>query len=157
MPTSSTYNGDNLSTCTVSSMDGSLSACSQQTLNGTDPAGGNTPSANPSGVSVYGGNLYIGTNAGVLILPIVNGTVTVDYPCPSSSTATSWTGTSCTIDYWPSQSPQIGFAFNNGYAYFSGYGNGGGISICTIEASGFAYPCTISPSPTGNYGGMAVH
>ena len=70
MPTSSTTTADNLSTCTVSSIDGSLSACSQQTLNGTDPAGGNTPSANPSGVSVYGGNLYIGTNAGVLILPI---------------------------------------------------------------------------------------
>ena len=43
----------------------------------------------------------------------------------------------------------LGFAFNNGYAYFSGYGNGGGIAICTIEASGFLYPCTISPSLTG--------
>ena len=64
------YNGEQLSTCTVSPTDGSLSACTQTTLIGTDPAGGNTPHAYPRSAYVYGGNLYLGTFAGVLILPL---------------------------------------------------------------------------------------
>jgi hypothetical protein len=145
------YNGEHLSTCTVSPTDGSLSACTQTTLIGTDPGGGNTPHAYPRSAYVYGGNLYLGTFAGVLILPIAgDGTVTVNYPCSLT------TGTSCTIDN--AEPGEVrGFAFNNGYAYLSGYGSGGGIAICKIEASGILDQCAISPSLQGYYGGMAVH
>jgi hypothetical protein len=144
------YNGENLSTCAVSPTDGSLSGCTQATLIGTDPA--NTPHANPRSVSVYGGNLYIGTNAGVLVLPISgNGTVTLNYPCSTTP------GTSCTSTPGPVQSTVYSFAFNNGYAYASGFGGGGGIGICTIETSGIVDNCTTSLSLVGNYGGMAVH
>ncbi len=145
-------NGESLSTCAVSSIDGSLSACAQQTLNGTTPAGGNTPNSSPRSASVYGGNLYTGTKAGVLILPIAgDGTVTVDYPCSLTI------GTSCTDDTASVQTPVTGFAFNNGYAYVGGFGSGGGIGICTIEASGLLDNCLTSPSLTGYYGGVAVH
>jgi hypothetical protein len=148
-------NGDNLSTCSVSPTDGSLSACTQATLSGTAPGNGNTPTAAPRSASVYGGNLYIGTIASIMILPIAgDGTVTVNYPCPFT------TGTSCTIDgVGPVQSTVNGFAFNNGYAYVSGYGGGGGIGICTIEASGIMDNCLTSSDPflNGSYGGMTVH
>ena len=63
----------------------------------------------------------------------------------------------CTEDFTPVQTPVDGFAFNNGYAYVSGYGNGGGIGICTLEASGIIDNCVNSSSPTGIYGGMAIH
>ncbi len=143
-------NGANLSTCTVSSTDGSLSNCAQQTLIGTDP--GNTVSTTtPGGVSVYGGNLYVGTGAGTLILPIAgDGTVTVNYPCSTT------TGTSCTIqENTPAQSPVFGFAFNNGYAYASG--SALGVGICTI-ASGILNNCATSPSLSAFfYGDIAVH
>ncbi len=145
-------NGGNLSTCAVSSIDGSLSACTQQTLNGTTPAGGNTPNSSPRSASVYGGNIYTGTKAGVLILPIAgDGTFAVNYPCSLTI------GTSCTDDTASVQTPVTGLAFNNGYAYFGGYGGGGGIGICTIEASGLLDNCLTSPSLTGYYGGLAVH
>ena len=87
------YNGEHLSTCAVSPTDGTLSACTQATLIGTDPGGGNTPHAHPRSAAVFGGNLYVGTFAGVLILPIAgDGTVTVNYPCSTTI------GTSCTIE-----------------------------------------------------------
>jgi hypothetical protein len=143
------YGGQNLTTCTVSAADGSLSACTQQTLNLTDAA--NSPNSNPRSAYVYGGNLYVGTNAGTLILPIASdGTVIVNYPCSTTI------GTSCTIDYAPAQSPAYGFAFNNGYAYASGFNGGGGIGICTLETSGIVDKCTSSFTGT-NYGGLAVH
>jgi hypothetical protein len=145
-------NGGNLSTCAVSPADGSLSACTQATLNGTTPAGGNTPNSSPRSVSVYGGNVYAGTKAGILILPIAaNGTVTANYPCSLT------VGTSCTDDTASVQTPVVGSAFNNGYAYVSGYGGGGGIGICTLEASGIVDNCVTSTSLNGYYGGMAVH
>jgi hypothetical protein len=146
-------NGGNLTTCTVSSVDGSLSACTQTTLTGTNYYDAtHTHSAAPRSASVYGGNLYIGMYAGVLYLPIAaDGTVTVTYPCQIT------TGTSCTLDTGLVQTPANGFVFNNGYAYASGYGGGGGVGICTIEASGLLDKCTTSSSLTGYYGGMAVH
>jgi hypothetical protein len=146
-------NGGNLTTCTVSSVDGSLSACSQATLTGTNYYDAtHTQNAAPRSASVYGGNLYIGMYAGVLYLPIaIDGTVTVTYPCQIT------TGTSCTLDTAPVQTPVTGLAFNNGHAYVSGGGGGGGIGICTIEASGIIDNCVTSPSLTGNYGGVAVH
>jgi len=157
-------NGGNLSTCTVSSIDGSLSACTQTTLDGTAPGNGNTPNASPRSVSVYGGNLYIGTTAGDMILPIASdGTVTPIY-APNFCSLTP--GTSCTIDgdgpvftSVPHQTPITGFGFNNGYAYVAGFGGGGGIGICTIEASGILDQCTTSPNAflNGYYGGMAIH
>jgi hypothetical protein len=145
-------NGANLSTCTVSSIDGSLSACTKQTLIGTDPGNTLTTTA-PRSTYVYGGNLYVGTGAGTLILPIAGGgTVTVHYPC---STAI---GTSCTIEEnTPTQSAVFGFAFNNGHAYASGFG-AFGIGICTIGASGILDNCATSPSLSAfYYGGIAVH
>jgi hypothetical protein len=145
------YGGEQLTTCTVSAADGSLSACTQQTLDGTDAL--NTPgSTTPRSAYVYGGNLYVGTNAGTLILPIAgDGTVTVTYPCSTTI------GTSCTIEEnTPAQSAVYGFAFNNGYAYASGFSGGGGIGICTIEASGIVDKCNSSFTGT-NYGGLAVH
>jgi hypothetical protein len=142
----------------LKSADGSLSACianyigTVDTLNGTAPAGGNTPNSSPRSASVYGGNLYTGTNAGTLILPIAgNGTVTVNYPCSLT------VGTSCTDDTAAVQTPANSFAFNNGHAYVSGYGSGGGIGICTLEASGIFDNCVTSSSLAGYYGGMAVH
>ena len=149
------FNGEHLSTCTVSPTDGSLSACTQTTLIGTDPGGVNTPHAYPRSASVYGGNLYVGTFAGILILPIAgDGTVTVNHPCSTT------TGTSCTIEGTEPGSTEVsGFAFNHGYAYLSGYGTGpgGGIGICTIEASGILDQCAISPNLKGYYGWIAVH
>jgi hypothetical protein len=145
-------NGENLSTCTVSSIDGSLSACTQQTLIGTDPGNTLTTTA-PRSAYVYGGNLYVGTGAGTLILPIAgDGTVTVNYPCSTTI------GTSCTIEEGtPAQSAVFGFAFNNGYAYASGFGTFG-IGICTIGASGILDNCATSPSLSAFfYGGIAVH
>jgi hypothetical protein len=145
-------NGGNLSTCAVSPADGHLSACTQATLNGTTPAGGNTPNSSPRSVSVYGGNVYAGTKAGILILPIAaNGTVTANYPCSLT------VGTSCTDDTASVQTPVVGSTFNNGYAYVSGYGGGGGVGICTLEASGILDNCITSSSLNGYYGGMAVH
>jgi len=147
------YTGDHLTTCTVNG-DGSLFPCSQQALVGTTPAGGNTPNAFPRAVSAYGGNLYVGTNAGTLILPINgSGAVAVGYPCSLV------VGTSCTDDLFPAQSPATGFAFDNGYAYVAGFGSGGGVGKCTIEASGILDQCVTSPSlPAGIfYGGLATH
>jgi hypothetical protein len=157
-------NGGNLTTCTVSSIDGSLSTCIQATLDGTAPGGGNTPNSSPRSASVYVGNLYIGSTAGDMILPIAgDGTVT---PLYSPTFCSLTPGTSCTIDGHgtdftsiPHQTPITGFGFNNGYAYVSGYGGGGGIGICTIEASGILDQCTTSPNAflNGYYGGMAIH
>ncbi len=152
--------GGSLTTCTVDS-DGTLFPCTQQTLDGTAPGGGNTPNASPRSTSVYGGNLYIGTTAGNMILPIAgDGTVTPVY----SPTFCSLTpGTSCTIDGVPPpsspvQTPLTGFAFNNGYAYVAGLGHGGGVGICTIETSGVLDNCVNSPTPSlSGYGGIAVH
>ena len=147
-------NGGSLTTCAVSALDGSLSGCTQSTLGGTTPAGGNTPIASPRSATVYGGNLYLGTRAAVLILPIAgDGSVTLNYPCSLS------VGTSCTVDTSPTQTPLTGLAFNNGYAYVSGYGGGGGVGICTIAASGLLTNCATSPNAflTGYYGGMAIH
>ena len=151
------YNGGHLSICTVNPADGTLSGCTETTLIGTDPAGGNTPHASPRSVSIYGGNLYIGTYAGILVLPIAsNGSVMVNYPCSTT------TGTSCTIESsGPGQTEVSGIAFSNGYAYIGGYGiePGGGVGICAIEASGLLEQCVISPELKGSgyYGGMAVH
>ncbi|MGC1386717.1 MAG: hypothetical protein WA807_01780 [Steroidobacteraceae bacterium] len=147
--------GGNLSTCTVNPTDGTLSACTQQTLDNTTPAGGNTPNALPRSASVYGGNLYTGTKAGILILPIAgDGTVAVNYPCSLTI------GTSCTDEGTePAQTPVAGFAFNNGFAYVGGYGSGGGVGICTISGSGLLANCATSSNAflSGYYGGMAVH
>ena len=78
--------------------------------------------------------------------------MTVNYPCSLT------TGTSCTIDgAEPGQSEVRGIAFNDGYAYLSGYSVGSGIAICTIEPSGILDQCAISPSLQGYYGGMAFH
>jgi hypothetical protein len=145
-------NDGNLTTCAVSAVDGSLSACTQTTLTGTNPLGPPTQTATPRSASIYAGNLYIGAYAGVMILPIAgDGTVTINYPCSFAP------GTSCTIDTGPTQTPVNGFAFNNGYVYVSGFGGVGGVGICTIEASGIVDKCTTSSSPTGYYVGMAVH
>jgi len=154
--------GGNLTTCTVSSTDGTLSPCAQQTLVGSAPGGGNTPKSTPTSATVYGGNVYMGTHAAILITPIsvaVGGTLVSNYPCALASK--SGTVAPCVIDdLGPVQTPVTGLVFNNGYAYASGYGSGGGIGICTIEASGIVDKCTTSsslPSGSGNYGGMAVH
>jgi hypothetical protein len=148
-------NGGNLTTCDVSSIDGTLSGCVQTTLIGTNPDAGQTANAVPRSAAVYGGDLYIGAIAGPMILPIAaDGTVTVTYPCSFTP------ATSCTIDpAGPVQSTVNGFSFNNGYAYVSGYGSGGGVGICTIGASGTLDNCVTSPDPllTGYFGGMAVH
>jgi hypothetical protein len=159
-------NGGNVSTCAVSPTDGSLSACTQQTLNNTAPGGGNTPPlkpAAPRSASVYGGTLYIGTTAGPMLLTIAgDGTVTPVVGSPFCSLAPVIT--SCTIDgvaTSPTQTPLNGLAFNNGYAYVSGVGNGGGIGICTIEASGILDKCVTSPdllvAVPAIFGGLAVH
>jgi hypothetical protein len=147
--------GQNLSTCPIDPTDGSFASCSKVTLVGSAPGGGNTPNASPRSATVFGGNLYIGTHASIMILPIAtDGTVTVNYPC-----ALNTPGTSCTIDgMGPVQTPVTGLAFNNGFAYAGGFGGGGGISVCTIEASGFLDKCVKSSSPpSADYGGMAVH
>jgi len=146
-------NGGNLTTCTINA-DGTLFPCTQATLNNTTPAGGNTPNSFPRSASVYGGNLYIGTHAAILILPIANnGSVTVNYPCSPT------VGTSCTFDTASVKTPVTGFAFNNGYAYVGGYGGGHGIGICQIGASGILGNCTTTTNPSlnGYYIGMAVH
>jgi hypothetical protein len=151
-------NGANLSTCTVSSIDGSLSACTQQTLIGTDPGNTLTTTA-PRSTYVYGTNLYVGTGAGTLILPIANdGTVTVPVAPATCSASTTIVTSPCTIEEnIPAQSAVFGFAFNNGYAYASGFG-AFGIGICTIEASGILANCATSPSLSAfYYGGIAVH
>ena len=150
-------NGNNLTTCAVSAMDGTLSGCTQQSLNNTTPLGGNTPVAAPRSVSAYGGNLYVGTGAAILMLPIASdGSVTVPV---LPATCVLAPGTSCTIDVVP-QTPVTAAAFNNGYGYVSGYGNStGGVGVCKIEASGLLDNCTTGASPTtpGYYGGLAVH
>jgi hypothetical protein len=151
-------NGNNLTTCAVSAVDGTLSGCSQQTLNNTTPMGGNTPVASPRSVKAYGGNLYIGTGAGVLLLPIQSdGSVKVTYPCPYSTGA----GVTCVDDTVPLQTPLTGIAFNNGYAYVSGYGNSGagGVAVCKVEATGYLDQCTTSATPgtPAYYGALAVH
>jgi hypothetical protein len=145
-------NGGNLTTCTISSIDGSFNVCTQATLNGTTPAGGNTPNSSPRSATVYGGNLYAGTKAGILVLPIAaDGTVTVNYPCSLT------VGTSCTDNTAATQTPVTGLAFDNGYAYVSGYGGGGGEGICQLEPSGLIDDCVTSPSLSGYYGQTAFH
>ncbi len=151
-------NGGNLTTCTNDG-DGTLSACTQQTLDGSAPGGGNTPNSTPTSATVYGGNVYMGTHASVMITPIsvaVGGTLVSNYACPLASV--SGVVGQCVIDdSGPVQTPVAGLVFNNGYTYASGYGSGGGIGICTIEASGIVDKCATSPSLSGSYGGMAVH
>ncbi len=151
-------NGASLSTCTVSQSDGSLSACTQQTLIGTDPGNTSTTTA-PRGVYVYGGNLYVGTGAGTLILPIAgDGTVNVPVAPAMCSASTTNVTSPCTIEEsTPAQSAVFGFAFNNGYAYASGFGSLG-IGICTVETSGILDNCaTSSILNSFYYGGIAVH
>jgi hypothetical protein len=162
-------NGDNLTTCKIATSGnqiGSLFGCAQTTLNGSAPGAGNTPHAAPRSAYVNGGNLYLGTNAGIMMLPIANdGSVTINYPC-SVWDGTTGTGTSCTIDgasSAPVQSPVTGLVFNNGFAYVAGFGGGGGIAICTVEStgaqSGLLDNCVTSgnASLTGYFGGLAVH
>jgi hypothetical protein len=151
-------NGNNLTTCAVSAVDGTLTCCTQQSLNNTTPLGGNTPVAAPRSVSVYGGNLYVGTGAAILMLPIASdGSVAVPV---LPATCVLAPGTSCTIDVVP-QTPVTAAAFNNGYGYVSGYGNSGagGVGVCKIEASGLLDNCITGASPNtpGYYGGLAVH
>jgi hypothetical protein len=105
-----------------------------------------------------GGNLYIGTGAGVLPPPIQNdGSVKVTYPCPYCPAP----GVVCVDDTAPLQTPLTGIAFNNGYAYVSGYGNSGnrGVAVCKVEASGYLDQCTTGASPgfPADYGALAVH
>jgi hypothetical protein len=152
-------NGNNLTTCTVSAVDGTLSACSQQSLNDTAPGGGNTPTAAPKSVTAYGGNLYIGTTAAILLLPInSDGSVTI--PTSPATCQFPPSGNACTIDVVP-QTPVASAAFNHGYAYVSGNGNSGngGVGVCTVESSGLLDHCTTGTSPTTPvfYGGLAVH
>ena len=147
-------NGGNLTTCSVSSIDGSLSGCAQTTLIGTNPDAGKTANAAPRSAAVYGGDLYIGAIAGAIMLQIAgDGSVTVTYPCSSTPTAL------CTIDpVGPAQSTANGFSFNNGYAYLSEYGSGG-VGICTIGYYGYLDNCVTSPNSflNGVYGGIVVH
>ncbi len=152
-------NGNNLTTCTVSAVDGTLSACSQQSLNDTAPGGGNTPTASPKSVTAYGGNLYIGTTAAVLLLPInPDGTVTI--PTPPATCESAPSSNACTLDDLVTQTPVGATAFNNGYAYITG---NAGVGVCTVEPSGVPIglldTCSTntSPSATGYYGGLAVH
>ena len=149
-------NGGSLTTCSVSSVDGSLSGCAQTTLTGTNPNAGKIANAAPRSVAVYGGDLYIGAIGGAIMLPIAgDGTVTVTYPCSLTPTASS-----CTIDpVGPVQSTVNGFSFNNGYAYVSEYGGGGGVGICVIGFYGNLDNCVASPNSflKGVYGGIAVH
>jgi hypothetical protein len=67
-------------------------------------------------------------------------------------------GTSCTIDVVP-QTPVVSTAFNNGYGYLSGFGGGGGVGVCRLEANGLLDNCITGASPNrpGNYGQLAVH
>jgi hypothetical protein len=151
-------NGNNLTTCAVSPTDGTLSGCTQQSLNNTTPLGGNTPVASPRSVSAYGGNLYVGTGAAILMLPIaLDGSVTVPV---LPATCVLAPGTSCTIDVVP-QTPVTSAAFSNGYGYVSGFGNSGagGVGVCKIEANGLLDNCITgaSPSTPAFYGGLAVH
>jgi hypothetical protein len=102
--------------------------------------------------------LYIGTGAGVLLLPIQpDGSVIVMYPCPYAAGP----GVTCVDDLPPLQTPMTGFAFNNGYAYVAGFGNGGagGVGVCKVEASGYLDNCSTGTSPgtPAVYGGLAVH
>ena len=60
----------------------------------------------------------------------------------------------------PQQTPITGFAFNNGFAYVTGLGGGGGVAVCTIETTGVLDNCVstaTSSLPSGVYGGLAVH
>jgi hypothetical protein len=149
-------NGGNLTTCSVSSIDGSLSGCAQTTLSGTNPNAGKTANAAPRSAAVYGGDLYIGAIAGSIMLPIAgDGTVAVTYPCSVTPAASS-----CTIDpVGPVQSTVNGFSFSNGYAYVSEYGAGGGVGICNIGFYGNLDNCVTSPNSflNGVYAGIAVH
>ena len=152
-------NGENLSTCAVSPTDGTLSGCVQTSLIDTAPGGGNTPHASPTSVTAFGGNLYIGTHAAILELPINNdGTVTI--PTSPATCELPVSGNACTIDVVP-QTPVAGVAFNNGFGYVSGNGNGGngGIGVCTLESTGLLDTCTTGTSPVtpAFYGGLAVH
>ena len=152
-------NGNNLTTCAVSPTDGTLSGCTQQSLNNTTPLGGNTPVAAPRSVTAYAGNLYVGTGAAILMLAIApDGSVTV--PTLPATCQLPPSANSCTIDVVP-QTPVVSAAFNNGYGYVSGYGNGGagGVSVCTIESNGLLDNCTTGASPNtpANYSGLAVH
>lgn len=158
-------NGNHLTTCAVNATDGTLSGCTQQSLNDTTPLGGNTPVAAPRSAAVYGGNLYVGTHAAILLFPIAtNGAVTVPTP-PATCVLTP--GTSCTINPYPppapgvpggvSQTPVLSIAFNNGYGYVSGYGGGGGVGVCKRELNGLLDHCVTASSPHGYYGAMAVH
>jgi hypothetical protein len=151
-------NGNHLTTCAVSPTDGTLSGCTQQSLNNTTPLGGNTPVAAPRSASVYGGNLYVGTHAAVLLFPIgANGAVTVPV---LPATCVLAPGTSCTIDVVP-QTPVASAVFNNGYAYISGNGNSGsgGVGVCKVEPNGLLDNCSTGASPgtPAYYGGLAVH
>jgi hypothetical protein len=151
-------NGNHLTTCAVSPTDGTLSVCTQQSLNDTTPLGGNTPVAAPRSASAYGGNLYVGTHAAVLLFPIgADGAVTVPVPPVTCSLAL---GTSCTIDVVP-QTPVVSTAFNNGYGYISGFGGGGGggVGVCRLEPNGLLDNCITGASPPrpAFYGGLAVH
>jgi hypothetical protein len=129
-------------------------------LNETAPGGGNTPVASPTSVTAFGGNLYIGTHAAILLLPInVDGSVTLPTLPDTCQLPTSTN--SCTIDVVP-QTPVASVAFNNGFAYVSGNGNGGngGIGVCTLESNGILDSCATDPANPATpafYGGLAVH
>lgn len=116
--------GGNLTTCGINAVDGGLENCVQGPIGLT-----------PGGIAAYHGNLYIGIQDGVQRCPIAtDGSVNVAN-CVSTGAGT--------LDL----ALPVGFTFNNGFAYVSGYGG--------AAANGGIYACPVNPT-TGDFGACTL-
>ena len=137
------YNGGNLTTCVVSTIDGELLNCTQSPVGLT-----------PAGDAAYNGNVYVATGDDADSVK----------RCPINSDG-SITAANCVITAVAANFAQaVGFAFSNSYAYVSGYGGLGGVGgvfVCPITvATGNLDSCVLSSDPaieSQNLFGIAAH
>lgn len=134
------YGGGNLTTCTVA-MDAELLNCTQSPIGMT-----------PIGIATYNGNLYVGTGNNV------NANLRCPIAADGSVDVTKCVSTALSVNL----ANAVGIAFNNGYAYLSGYGGAvGGVYVCPVTTgTGNLDTCTLSDDPLlqdVNQFGLAVH
>jgi len=134
------YGGGNLTTCAVA-VDGELLNCTQSPIGLT-----------PAGVAAFNGNLYVGTG----------NNVNPNLQCPIAPDGSVNVANCVTTALSVNLARAVGIAFNDGYAYLSGYGGTvGGVYVCPVTpGTGNLDTCTLSDDPLLQYVnqfGLAVH
>jgi hypothetical protein len=132
--------GGNLTTCAVAT-DAELLNCTQSPIGLT-----------PTGVAAFNGNLYVGTG----------NNVNPNLQCPIAPDGSVNVANCVTTALSVNLARAVGIAFNDGYAYLSGYGGAvGGVYVCPVTpGTGNLDTCVLSDDPLLQYVnqfGIAVH